>query len=303
MIFRMSNQGLISFLTQIKNEREKSGEKGRAMGYSRAIESIKNVPFVITDVSQAKNLKGIGFSISNQINTYLILSKENPDKSRILSGFIKIDGVGEVTAEKWYNAGYRSVNELPNEILTRTQKISKEYYTDLIQRIPRIEIETFEEWLREEVAKSVDIPEWIIAGSYRRGAEDSGDIDILIKGCPGLEPREVLNKFQEILGIPDEMVLSKRNKKLLAITILVENGPFRRIDIEYTNEEEFPFALLYFTGSKDNNIKMRTKAASMNLDLNEKFLLNKLTGEKYPASTEEDIFKLLGMEYITPSHR
>lgn len=78
----------------------------------------------------------------------------------------------------------------------------------------------------------------------------------------------------------------------------------RRIDFLYTPRSEYPFALLYFTGSKLLNIKMRKIAKNdKELSLNEKgfFKGTKMIDDNF--NSEEDIFDYLGMKYLKPLDR
>ena len=105
-------------------------------------------------------------------------------------------------------------------------------------------------------------------GSYRRGAKDSGDIDICIS-----DPNDdagVFNKFIDALiekGILIE-VLSRGNTKSLGVSRL-RRKPARRIDFMFTKHNELAFALLYFTGSKSFNTVMRKRALDMGYSMNE----------------------------------
>ena len=78
--------------------------------------------------------------------------------------------------------------------------------------------------------------------------------------------------------------------------------PYYRIDIEFLPEEEFAYGLLYFTGSKDFNREIRQHAKNMGYTLNQHGLKNK-NGDYIKAKTEEDIFKILDLQYLEPKKR
>ena len=92
--------------------------------------------------------------------------------------------------------------------------------------------------------------ELTIAGSYRRKKKDSGDIDILLRA----EDQSVYEKFIERL-IKDKYIcetLAHGQKKFMGLSnINPSKFSNRRIDIMYTSPEEYPFAVLYFTGSAE----------------------------------------------------
>ena len=89
---------------------------------------------------------------------------------------------------------------------------------------------------------------------------------------------------------------------------LPSSSTHRRIDSLYTPKDEYPFALLYFTGSKIFNTVMRARALSMNYSLNEHGIY-KMDGKKkgdkvqHHFATEKDIFQFLHMEYKEPHQR
>ena len=93
-------------------------------------------------------------------------------------------------------------------------------------------------------------------------------------------------------------------KKFMGMGTINQNKN-RRIDIMYTKPEEYPFAVLYFTGSKEFNVKMRADVLERGMTLNEHSL--KDTETKKPVDhkfvSEEDIFSYLGMEYVHPCDR
>jgi DNA polymerase beta len=88
----------------------------------------------------------------------------------------------------------------------------------------------------------------------------------------------------------------------MGICKLVKNYPLRRIDIRYMPYESFYSAILYFTGAKDFNRKMRYIADSMGYTLNEYGLFDE-NGKPFIVTSEKDIFNILGMEYLTPDKR
>ena len=79
----------------------------------------------------------------------------------------------------------------------------------------------------------------------------------------------------------------------------------RRIDIMYTKPDEYPFAILYFTGSSEFNQRMRKEILDRGLSINEYSLKDNETKEKvkHVFHTEKDIFDYLGYEYVEPEMR
>jgi DNA polymerase/3'-5' exonuclease PolX len=103
-------------------------------------------------------------------------------------------------------------------------------------------------------------------------------------------------------------VLSRGPAKCLVIAKLPHSKVHRRVDFLYSSLEEYPFAILYFTGSKVFNTVMRHQALSMGLTMNEHGLYKmegKKKGEKVDMifTKEKDIFDYLHMKYKTPQER
>ena len=78
---------------------------------------------------------------------------------------------------------------------------------------------------------------------------------------------------------------------------------YMRIDIRLIPKKSFPFATLYFTGSKNNNTSMRNKAIELGYKLNEYELINKNTQESIILESEKDIYEFLQLPYKTPIER
>ena len=124
-------------------------------------------------------------------------------------------------------------------------------------RIPYDEITNHETYLKSVLQEVDPTAELTIAGSYRRKKNDSGDIDMLIN-TPSVKNNSVYNKFMDVLFQKGYLLeeLSRGPKKFMGISKL-DDGIGRRIDIMYTKPQEYPFAILYFTGSMEFNVKMR----------------------------------------------
>jgi DNA polymerase (family 10) len=132
------------------------------------------------------------------------------------------------------------------------------------------------------------------AGSLRRAKETVGDLDLLVTG-PGAA--EALEKF--VVHPRVHEVLGKGPNKA-SIKFGLEG---LQVDLRALATESYGAALLYFTGSKEHNIVLRSRAQKMGLTLNE-YALARLDDESTVASaTEEDIYKVLGLDWIPPELR
>jgi DNA polymerase (family X) len=136
------------------------------------------------------------------------------------------------------------------------------------------------------------------AGSLRRHREIIGDIDLLVSSKT---PVAVIDFFVDLPGI--EKVLARGETKA---SVLLQGGI--QSDLRVVSDAEFPFALAYFTGSKDHNIVMRQRAIERGLRLNEYGLFRSETETcdpalREPCQTEAEIFARLGLHYIPAEMR
>ena len=136
------------------------------------------------------------------------------------------------------------------------------------------------------------------AGSLRRHREIIGDIDLL---ASSKHPARVLDFFAQQPGILK--VIAKGETKA---SVLLEGGI--QSDLRVVSDAEFPFALMYFTGSKEHNIIMRQRAIERSLRLNEYGLFHSKVETRdpkllVPCKTEEEIFEKLGLHYVPPEMR
>ena len=238
----------------------------------------------------------------------------------------KIYGIGSKKAQSLFNNyGIHTILQLRQQltlypkILNAKQKMGLEYYDDLQLRIPRKEMKAYH---RTFVNISKKIPGLIfsIAGSFRRELSTSGDIDVLITSSDSsVSPTPLHKKFISLLEKKNiiRSVLANGKIKFMGITKLEDKGfsTARHIDIIHTPVKEYPFALLYFTGSGGFNVKMRGRALKLGYTLNEKYIYNKKTKKPVSSSVilgkigkssfekERDIMKFLDMKYVSPKKR
>ena len=136
------------------------------------------------------------------------------------------------------------------------------------------------------------------AGSLRRHREIIGDIDLLVSAR---NPAGIIDYFTTQPGVLN--VLAKGQTKA---SVLLEGG--FQSDLRVVSDREFPFALMYFTGSKEHNIVLRQRAIDRGLRLNEYGLFRSKEETRdpkllVPCRTEEDIFRELGLHDIPPEMR
>jgi len=137
-----------------------------------------------------------------------------------------------------------------------------------------------------------------VAGSLRRSKEVIGDIDFLVSSK---ESAAALDLFTRQPG-----VLSVTARGDTKASVILQDGV--QADLRVVADAEYPFALAYFTGSKEHNIVMRQRAIQRGLRLNEYGLYRSQEETRdprllVPCRDEEEIFRQLGLDYIPPELR
>jgi NAD-dependent DNA ligase len=309
------NEEFIEVLDKLSNIMLKQGEPFRARAYQKAQETIMSFPEDITSPAQLKGLPGIGETIMDKLNEYVetgtlkILEREKNNPVNILAD---IYGVGPKKAKELVDKGITTIEQLrekQDELLNDIQKVGLKYYEQLLERIPRSEVEEYEQIFNttfSSIKKSDPKAKFEIVGSYRRGAQNSGDIDVIITGNTGIVYKNFVDELVKQKIITN--VLSRGLSKTLVIAKLPGSRTSRRVDFLYSPPEEFAFAILYFTGSKAFNTVMRQKALEQGYTLNEhgiSYMENKVKGIKVDQHFEDEkaIFDFLKLVYKAPVER
>lgn len=335
-----NNDELVKLLLEIGDyEKNVNRQVHKYNAYRKAAQSIKNYPHKITTVNEAKKIEGVGKKILEKIKQFIEDGKINKaekirvdDTANALKELTRVSGIGPSVAQKLFKEGIKSLEDLRKnqDKLNHAQKIGLKYVDDFEKRIPRkemIEMETFIKKTIKELDSNFVVT---ICGSFRRGAESSGDIDVLLthpdyvsssfaketkKSRPGLiidskqSPKPLIDKVvKELIRlkfITDTMALGET--KFMGVCNIKALPPFRRLDIRLIPSDQYYCGVLYFTGSDVFNRDMRKKALDTGYTLNE-YSLRKISstgipGKAIEVNSEEDIFKQLGMEYCTPEQR
>ena len=150
----------------------------------------------------------------------------------------------------------------------------------------------------EELRELPEVVRCSSAGSLRRFKEVVGDVDFLVSSK---KPASVIEFF---VARPGVVSVSARGET--KASVILEGGI--QADLRVVSDAEYPFALLYFTGSKEHNIVLRQRAIQRGLRLNEYGLFKSKEETRDPkllvtCRTEDEIYGQLDLTYVPPELR
>ena len=306
----MKNSEVAGMLDRLGDLVEANGEdRFKVIAYHRAATSIRNLDDDVEQVWREKRLEDIryvGEGIAKKIDEYLStgrlrllekLKAKTPVGATLLA---RVQGIGPRTAYHLsHDLGITSVEELAGALADG--RLDAEFGPGVRESL-RLGIEKLQSFERRMLLPEAEgafqkLSTYFgalgikvgMAGSLRRGKSTVGDLDLLstdpevvdaIKGCPGVA-----------------RVLESGPKRT---SVKLDEGV--QVDVRLFAEGEYGAALVYFTGSKDHNIALRSLAMEKGWKLNEYGLFDR-EGERLAGRTEEGVYRRLGMAYIPPELR
>jgi DNA polymerase (family X) len=288
----------------------------RIRAYRRAAQNVESLGEDIEAVAREGRLDdvpGVGKDLADKITEYLrtgrmrdldALGKEIP---RGVVELMNVPGVGPKTAKLLYDkAGIRDVAAL--EELARAGQL---------QGLPGIKAKTEANILKgiavikkgqermplgralplaEEIVAALralkDVKQLELAGSIRRRKETVGDIDILVTSS---KPEKVMAAFT---GLPQVLDVLERGGTKAS----VRHREGIQIDLRVVEPEAFGAALVYFTGSKQHNIRIREMAVKKKLKISE-YGVFRDDGGRVAGKTEAEVYAAIGLPWIPPELR
>jgi DNA polymerase lambda len=316
------NSHLTNEFEKILEFHENEGNKFEALAYRKVISILKRYKDEINDPNKIPKIKGIGPKITEKIKEILITGKcrksdnvSNDTKNKCIKELIKVHGIGIKQANEFYTQGIKSIYDLKkiSDSLPSTIQKGLKYYDDIQIKIPREEISELFKKIEEELYKILDkkFLKTEVVGSYRRGKELCGDMDLIITRIDDGKISGILHTLVDRLTVKkiiiDTLSMSDNDDNnyqvFMGICKLNNNSLHRRLDIKVYEKSFYPFAILYFTGSAYFNRSLRLFAKKKGYHLSDKELSNRFNGVKIPCNSEEDIFKALDLKYKTPEER
>ena len=312
------NQEISRLLYQIALYLEMEAVSFRSLAYQKAAFSIETLEEDIEDIYRRdstaglEKIPGVGKGLAklideyfktNKVRIYELYRKSMPIK---IDELMAVEGIGPKTIKELYQnlkvknladlgkaAKAGKIRKLPNfgekteaNIIESIEFLKRSQGRFLLGTILPVAEEIY-----ERLSSFKEVEKISLAGSVRRMKETIGDVDFLVVSK---NPQKVMDFFTAYPGI--EKVWSKGSTKS---SVRTKEG--FDMDIRVVPKESYGSALQYFTGSKEHNIVLRKIAINKGLKLNEYGVFK---GKKLVAGkSEEEIYHLLGMEFIPPELR
>lgn len=330
--FQNPNARTIQILEEMGRHYDQIQDQWRTLAYRRGVTTLKKQTTKISTAKQAAALPFIGSRLAEKIEEIVLTNQlRKLDNTRddpldqVLRLFLGVYGCGLVQANKWIQAGHRTLEDLLKKAkLTDSQQIGLEHYDDFNSRIPRAEVAAHGAVVTKALRKLDPSFEATVMGSYRRGVQDSGDIDMIIS-----HPAASLSQIRSVVFDTLVPLLFKQDfLKVSLVTMrkhdasgtkwhgascLPNSTVWRRMDFLVVPESEMGAALIYFTGNDIFNRSMRLLARKKGMRLNQKGLYKDVkrgrTGERLnegvlvEGRSERRIFEVLGVPWREPHER
>ncbi|MFZ2414551.1 MAG: DNA polymerase/3'-5' exonuclease PolX [Minisyncoccia bacterium] len=286
----------------------------RAAAILRTLDQSVADIYRLSDIKGLEALEGIGKNLAYKIKEYLETGKIQTYEKYLKLYPIDIDNLDEVPGLGpktikwlWEELGVKNVSDL---------KIAAE--KGLVKNLPRggakleqnilnnlnlvetankrwlyAEIEPLAEKIKAQLEIIPGVSNLLITGSYRRKKSTIGDLDYVVVAS---KPSLVMDVFTNLQNPKVEEIISHGKTRS---SIRLADG--LEIDLRVVAKKSYGAACQYFTGSKEHNIELRKIAIAKGFKLNEYGLYKGV--KQVAGSSEEEIYKMLGLRYIEPELR
>jgi len=317
----MDNKEIAKILYEISEYLAMEDVPFKPRAYEKAALSIESQDINIAEIYKNGGIKaleeipsvgkGIAEKIEELIKTgkireYEKLKKKAPVKIEELSA---VEGMGPKRIFRLYKElNIRNVKDL--EIAAKSGKIGKlegfgekseqnillaiGFLKSASARFPLGYVLCDIRHIKENIEKQKGVKKCLLAGSMRRMKETVGDADILVSVASQKVADEIMDYF---VTMPE--VAHVQSHGPTRSSVKFKNN--MNCDLRVVDEESFGAAAQYFTGNKDHNVALRKIAIKKNWKLNEYGIYS--GGKQLAGKNEEDIYKLLGLQYIEPELR
>ncbi len=292
------------------------GNPFRIRAYRRAAQTIRGLPRELVDMQGADELDalpGIGADLAGKITELLhtgCLPALEEQRLRVPQGvreLLTLPALGPVRVRALFSKlGIRGLEDLRRAlaedrlsklrgfgpgIRAQLTRALTERQAGGAQRVPWSIATQYAKPLRAFLESLPGVTRVEVAGSYRRGRDTVGDLDVLVCAGPRAAPIKALGRYGDLREIT-----AAGDTKASGV---LRNG--LQVDIRVLPSESFGAALHYFTGSRDHNIHIRRLAQERGYKLSEYGLFQ--DDKQIAGASEEDVFKALGLPWIPPELR
>ncbi len=280
----------------------------KVRAFSRAADTIDRYgsPVASLDEQSLASIPGIGKNIARKIReivdtgTFQELEEVKSGIPDSLIELLRLEGIGPKTvATLWNKLSVQSIDDLEREARRHRiralrgfgEKKEESYlkaiavYREQAGRMTRLEADE----VVDRVRPAFSLGTYEIAGSYRRGKSTIGDIDVVTT-----EPAHTINP--RLRSIADEII--DEGEKRTSFRVLG-----KRVDVRFSRPQQFGSMLLYLTGSKAFNIRLREIAIAKGYKLNEYGIEDRTGGIRRDFESEQEIFAFLSMDPVVPELR
>ena len=315
------NDAVAAVLDEIGDLLELKGENVfRAVTYraaARAIRDLRDPLKMYVEQKRLGEIPKVGASVGDVIAQLIATGKSKRHEELLaavppgLLTLLRVPGVGPATARTIYeHLRITTIDELDEAAkagkLRQLPKIQGKTEENIIKSIASLRQRTGRALLDDARTAADSMIAWLrqetgeerieVAGSLRRWRETIGDIDLLVASTSATAIMDSFTKAPTV-----ERVLAHGDTKS---SVVVDRG--LQIDLRVVPEASWGAALLYFTGSKEHNVRLRGIALKRKLLLNEYGLYRvgeEKGGTPLASRTEEEIYGALGMDWIPPEVR
>ena len=307
---------VIDHLAQLLELRGENSFKIRAyQRAARALETISEPLGRLVEEGRLGDVEGIGKAIEEKV-TELVTTGHLPYYEELVASFpstlfelFKLQGLGAKKIKILHDVlGVTSLADL--EAACKECKVAElagfgeksaanilkaiTFYQEHAGLFRIDQIAPLAEHLLEDLRAHPDVGQCQVAGSFRRSKEELGDLDLLVSS----KNPEAVSQFFVQHPLVQEVIAHGPTKS----SVQLEGGV--QCDLRVVKSEEFPFALIYFTGNKEHNIRLRNRALERGWSLNEyRYTVQQGKAEPPSIHDESELYASLGLSYIPPELR
>jgi len=294
-------------------------ERFRARAYSAAANLLLNMQEPVDvygdDVKALDALKGVGESIARKIIEYLHsgkISAYEKLKRKVPEDLLELmqaEGIGPATVRRLHDElRVNNRRDLAQAIALgrlkklrgfgqkKTDRLLELLKPDKVKnRLPLAYASRIARTVLKQVNQLPQVEKASIAGSIRRKKETIGDIDIVVL-AKKKNHRTIIRQFTQLPQVAQLIAAGDTRA-----SVVLRQGI--QVDIRVVEKNQYGSAMLYFTGSKEHNIRLRTIARRKGWRMNEYGVFDVRTGRRLAGETEAGIYQLFGLSYIPPEQR